>query len=468
MIPLTLAEIASATGGVLHDAPDPAVVVTGPVVIDSRHAGPGALFVAVKGEHTDGHEHAAAAVEAGAVGVLSARPTGVPAVVVADPVAALGLLARAVLARMTGLSVLAITGSSGKTTTKDLLAAVLETGGPTVATRGSYNNELGLPLTVLAADETTRNLVVEMGARGRGHITYLCGIAPPTVAVVLNVGAAHVGEFGSLAATASAKQELVHALGPGGVAVLNGDDPLVADMATAAPGRVVRFGRSPSADVRATDVVVDEHGRASFRLVTPTGTAPVRLALHGGHQVSNSLAAAAVALEVGLPLPDIAAALGAATPRSRWRMEVVERDDGVTVVNDAYNANPDSVGAALEAVASMSKGRRSWAVLGEMRELGAASAEQHAAVGRLAVRLGVDRVVAVGEGARGICEAARQPPVPPTTNLGEEPVFVSDADEALALLREQVRPGDVVLVKASRAAGLERVAQGLLDAGAPG
>jgi UDP-N-acetylmuramoyl-tripeptide--D-alanyl-D-alanine ligase len=468
MIPLTLAEIASATGGVLHDVPDAALVVTGPVVVDSRHAAPGALFVAIKGEHTDGHEHAAAAMASGAVGVLSARPVGMPAVVAPDPIAALGLLARGVLSRLTGLSVLAITGSSGKTTTKDLLAAVLETDGPTVATQGSYNNELGLPLTVLTADRTTRNLVVEMGARGPGHLPYLCGIAPPTVAVVLNVGAAHMGEFGGLTATAAAKRELVEALAPEGVAVLNADDALVDAMATAAPGRVVRFGRSRSADVRATDVVLDEHGRASFTLVTPTGTAPVRLGLHGGHQVSNSLAAAAVALEVGLPLSHIATALGTATPRSRWRMEVVQRHDGVTVVNDAYNANPDSVGAALEAVASMSKGRRSWAVLGEMRELGAASAEQHEAVGRLAVRLGVDRVVAVGEGARGISEAARQTPVPRTTNLGEEPVFVSDADEALALLLAEVRPGDVVLVKASRAAGLERVAQGLVEAGTSG
>ena len=468
MIPLTLAEVAAATGGVLHDASDPAAVVAGPVVIDSREAAPGALFVAIKGERTDGHEHARSAVRSGATAVLAARPLGVPAVVVPDPVVALGSLARAVLDRLTGLRVCAITGSSGKTTTKDLLATVLETAGPTVATPGSYNNELGLPLTVLAADETTKHLVVEMGARGPGHLTYLCGIAPPQVAVVLNVGAAHVGEFGDLGATAAAKRELVQSLSPDGVAVLNADDGLVAAMAQVAPGRIVRFGGSPSSDVSATDVVMDAQGRASFTLVTPTGTIPVQLALHGAHHVSNCLAVASAALELGVPLADIATAVRAATPRSRWRMEVVERDDGVTVVNDAYNANPDSVRAALEAVAAMSKGRRSWAVLGEMRELGAASADQHAAVGRLAVHLGVDRVVAVGDGARGISDAAKETPVARTTNLGEEPVFVSDADEALALLRAQVRPGDVVLVKASRAAGLERVALGLLEAVANG
>ena len=469
MIPLTLAEVAAATGGRLHDAPDPDAVVAGPVVIDSREAAPGALFVAVEGERTDGHEHARSAVAAGAVGVLAARPVGVPAVVVADPVAALGLLARSVLARLADVSVLAITGSSGKTTTKDLLAAVLETAGPTVATQGSYNNELGLPLTVLAADATTRHLVVEMGARGPGHLTYLCGIAPPRVAVVLNVGAAHVGEFGDTAATAAAKRELVQALPPDGVAVLNADDPLVLDMARAAPGRVVLFGRTPpdgregavQVDVRAEAVRLDEHGRASFDLVTRGGTAPVTLSVHGAHQVSNALAVAAVALEVGLPLADIAAALRTATPRSRWRMEVVERSDGVTVVNDTYNANPDSVRAALEALVAMSAGRRSWAVLGEMLELGAASAEEHAAVGRLAVRLGVSRVVAVGAGARGIQLAA-------TESAGEEPVFVPDADAAVALLLEQVRGDDVVLVKASRGVGLERVAEALLTAGVPG
>jgi UDP-N-acetylmuramoyl-tripeptide--D-alanyl-D-alanine ligase len=466
MIPLTLAEIVAATGGVLHDGDDSAMV-TGPVVIDSRLAVPGSLFVAIKGEQTDGHGFAAGAVRSGATAVLAARPLGVPTVVVDDPVAGLARLARAVLDRLDGVTVVAVTGSSGKTSTKDLMAAVLETAGPTVAAAGSYNNEIGVPLTVLAADPGTRHLVVEMGARGRGHISYLCEIAPPHVGVVLNIGSAHVGEFGSREATAVAKRELVEAIPADGVAVLNADDPLVLAMSTAAAGRVLTFGSSPPADFRAEGVEVDDQGRAAFDLVSPSGAHRVRLRLHGLHHVSNALAAAAVGHVLGLPADAVARALGEATPRSRWRMEVVERADGVTVVNDAYNANPESVQAALETVAAMSGGRRSWAVLGEMRELGAAAATEHARVGTLAVRLGMSRIVAVGDGARGISDAARETAVPRTTYLGEEPVFVSDVDEALTLLREQVRPGDVVLVKASRAAGLERVALGLLEAGAP-
>jgi len=466
MIPLTLAEIVSATGGALHDG-DPAAMVTGPVVVDSRLAEPGSLFVAIKGEHTDGHGHASAAVGSGATAVLAARPLGVPAVVVQDPVAGLARLARAVLDRLGDVTVVGVTGSSGKTSTKDLMAAVLETAGPTVSAVGSFNNEIGVPLTVLAADTDTRHLVVEMGARGRGHISYLCEIAPPGIGVVLNVGAAHAGEFGSREATAVAKRELVESLQTDGVAVLNADDPLVLAMAPATAGRVVTFGAAPAADVRAEGIEVDDQGRAAFDLLTPDGAARVRLRLHGPHHVSNALAAAAVAHVLDVPVEQVAQALGEATPRSRWRMEVVERDDGVTVVNDAYNANPESVRAALETVAAMSGGRRSWAVLGEMRELGAAAATEHAKVGTLAVRLGLSRVVAVGDGARGISDAARETAVPGTTYLGEEPVFVSDVDAALTLLRAQVRPGDVVLVKASRAAGLERVAQGLLEAGAP-
>jgi UDP-N-acetylmuramoyl-tripeptide--D-alanyl-D-alanine ligase len=466
MIPLTIAEIAGIIGGTLHDVPSPDDLVAGPVVVDSRDVVEGALFVAIKGERTDGHVFAAGAAASGAAAVLAARAVGVPAVVVDDPAAGLARLARAVLDRLADLDVVAITGSSGKTSTKDLLAAVLETDGPTVAAAGSFNNEIGVPLTVLTADHTTRHLVVEMGARGPGHLTYLCEVAPPGIATVLNIGAAHLGEFGSREATAAAKRELVEALPPDGVAVLNADDPLVLAMAAATAARVLTFGTATSADVRARDIQLDDQGRARFELVTPAGSHPVQLSLHGLHNVSNALAAATVAHALGLPVAAVAGALSEATPRSRWRMEVVERDDGVTVVNDAYNANPDSVRAALEALAAMSKGRRSWAVLGEMRELGAAAAPEHAAVGTLAVRLGLSRVLVVGDGAREIYEAARETAVPRTTQLGEEPVFVADVDEAVALLRTQLRPGDIVLVKASRAAGLERVAQGLVEAGA--
>ncbi len=466
MIPLSLAEVAHAVGGTFVDGADPSAVVSGAVVVDSRLAGPDGLFVAVVGERTDGHQHAGAAIEAGAVGVLAARPVGVPAIVVDDPVAALGRLAHEVAGRTTA-TVVALTGSSGKTSTKDLLAQVLETAGPTVAPEGSFNNEIGVPLTVLSVDDRTRHLVLEMGARGRGHIAALCRIAQPRVSAVLNVGSAHAGEFGGREQIAAAKQEIVETLPAGtdgGVAVLNADDPLVAAMAGVTSARVVRFGLTSGVDVRAEGVVLDGRGCAGFTLVTPEGAAPTQLGLHGAHHVSNALAAAAVARELGLDVTQVAGALQAARPRSPWRMEVVDRADGVTVVNDAYNANPESVAAALEALVALAGDRRTWAVLGEMLELGAASPDEHRAVGRLAGRLGVDRVVAVGDGARPIGDGATE-----AGTTREEPVQVADVEAAGAMLAAELRPGDVVLVKASRAAGLERVAAALLaDDASPG
>src|SRR5882757_2246323 len=302
MIALRLAEIAAACGGTVHD---------------------------------------------GAAEELVDGPVVVPAVVVADTVEALGRLAGLVVSRLAAehdLVVVAITGSQGKTSTKDLIAAVLEAHGETVAPPGSFNNEIGLPLTALRAGPATRHLVLEMGARGIGHIRYLCEIAPPRIGVVLNVGVAHVGEFGSRDAIAVAKGELVEALPPGGTAVLNADDPLVAGMAARTKARVLTFGLN-GAEVTAEQVTL-EAGRGQFVLVTPSGRAPVTLQVHGLHQVGNALAAAAVGHEVGMSAEQIAPALAAATPRSRWRMEVSTRADGLTVVNDAYNANPDSMRAA--------------------------------------------------------------------------------------------------------------------------
>lgn len=465
MIPLALGELAVIVAGELADGAHSGDVVSG-VVIDSRLAAPHTLFVALQGENQDGHDYAAAAVEAGAAAALAARGVGAPAVIVADPLRALGQLARGVLDRLPEVTVIGLTGSSGKTTTKDLLACVLRTLGPTVAPHGSFNNEIGVPLTGLSADTDTRYLILEMGARGRGHIAYLCGITPPRIGLVLNVGSAHLGEFGSVEDIAQAKRELVEALptaGDGGVAVLNADDAAVRAMAHVTAAKVVTFGRTPAADVRATDIELDTGARARFQLVAADGAASVSLRVRGEHQVSNALAVAAVALELGADLDAVAAALSAAEAASPWRMEVVERADGVTVINDAYNANPASMRAALETLAVIGAGnRRTWAVLGEMLELGAASAAEHAAVGTLAVELHVTRLVVVGVGARPTYDAAS------TTGRarGEETALVPDADAALALLREQVRPGDVVLVKASRRSGLERVASGLLgDAG---
>ena len=458
MIRMSLPDIADVTGGVVHD--DTGVVVTGPAFVDSRVADLGGLFVAVEGERVDGHEFAGPAIRSGAAAVLAQRPVGVPAVVVEDSVAALGKLARHVLALLPDLQVVGITGSQGKTSAKDLLTQVLRPVGATVATAGSFNNELGLPLTALNADRDTRFLVLEMGAKAVGDLTYLCEIAPPDVALVLNVGKAHIGEFGSQADIARAKGELVEALDADGVAVLNHDDPLVVAMAKRSRGRVTTYGEGDGADLRVSGLTVDDLGRPGFDLTRDGESAHVQLSLIGEHQASNATAAAAVALALGLPLDRTATALAAATPVSKWRMELHETADGVTVLNDAYNANPDSMKAALKALAAIGRGRhgsRTIAVLGEMRELGAASREEHDTIGRLAVRLDISQLLVVGEEARPIHLGASQ-----EGSWGEESVFVADTDQALAWLTENLTAGDVVLVKASRAVELEKVAEAIL------
>ncbi|MGW6867410.1 UDP-N-acetylmuramoyl-tripeptide--D-alanyl-D-alanine ligase [Streptomyces sp. NPDC054901] len=466
MIALSLAEIADITGGRPHDIPDPSVRIGGPVVIDSRQVEPGSLFAAFEGEQVDGHDYAERAVAAGAAAVLAARPVGVPAIVVDDVEKALGALARAVVGRL-GTDVVALTGSAGKTSTKDLIAQVLQHHAPTVWTPGSLNNEIGLPLTALKATAETRHLVLEMGARGIGHIAYLTGLTPPRIGLVLNVGTAHIGEFGGREAIAQAKGELVEALPAaqdGGVAVLNADDPLVRAMESRTKARTVFFGEAEDAEVRATEVRMTPGGQPSFTLHTPTGCSDVTLRLYGEHHVSNALAAAAVAHVLGMSVEEIATALSGAGTLSRWRMEVTERADGVTIVNDAYNANPESMRAALRALAAMgggarANGGRTWAVLGPMAELGDEALAEHDAVGRLAVRLNVSKLVAVGGREASWLQLGAYN----EGSWGEESVLVSDAQAAVDLLRSELRPGDVVLVKASRSVGLERVALALLE-----
>jgi len=456
VIPLSVAQIADATGAQLADVPDPAALVTGPVVIDSREAGPGSLFAALPGTRTDGHAFAAQALAVGTVAVLASRPVGGPALIVPDVQAALAKLARAVIDRAPELTVVGITGSAGKTTTKDLAAQLIETLGPTVAPRASFNNEIGHPLTVLKITDQTRYLISELAARGPGHITELCQIAPPRLGAVLCVGYAHAGEFGGLAQIAQAKGELPAALPADGVAVLNADDHRVAAMAGRTKARVVTFGRSPQADVRAELVTTDDLGRAGFTLVTASGTAPVQLRLHGEHHVYNALAAATLAAELGMPVADIGAGLSAAVARSRWRMEVTRRPDGVTVVNDAYNANPDSVRAAIAALATMARGGRGLAVLGHMTELGDAADQLHEEIGATAARAGVAALIVVGEQAAPMLAGAKAVP-----SWQGELVAVPDAAAAVRALADRLRSGDVVLVKASHSIGLERVALAL-------
>jgi UDP-N-acetylmuramoyl-tripeptide--D-alanyl-D-alanine ligase len=445
MIPLTLAEVAAAVDGRLVAA-DPDARVTGSVEFDSRKVTSGGLFVAFPGEKVDGHDYAAGAVSSGAVAVLGTREVpGVPMVLVGDALDAMGRLARAVVDRLPGLTVIGLTGSSGKTTTKDLIAQLAVRLGPTVAPPGSFNNELGHPYTALQAGPETRYLVMEKGARGVGHVRYLCDVVPPRISVVLNVGVAHLGEFGSVETIALAKGELVEALPADGLAVLNADDPRVDAMASRTEARVVRYGESERADVRAVDVTLDGRGRPSYTLVTPEGSAPVRLGLTGRHQVSNSLAAAAVARELGLPLADLAVALGELGLVSTRRMDVVERPDGVTLIDDSYNANPASTGVALRALASMRGTGRTVAVLGYMAELGDFEREGHQQVGRLAAELGIDRLLVVGEPAAPIHEGATA-----VSNWGGESVLLTDQAAAVEVLRSELRPGDVVLVKGSR------------------
>ncbi|WP_406105119.1 UDP-N-acetylmuramoyl-tripeptide--D-alanyl-D-alanine ligase [Micromonospora globbae] len=445
MIPLTLAEVAAAVDGRLVGA-DPDARVTGPVEFDSRKVEAGGLFVAFPGEKVDGHDYAAGAVEAGAVAVLGSREVpGVPMVLVADARAAMGRLARAVVDRLPQLTVIGLTGSSGKTTTKDLVAQLTARLGATVAPPGSFNNELGHPYTALKAGPDTRYLVMEKGARGVGHVRYLCELVPPRISVVLNVGTSHIGEFGSREAIAQAKGELVEALPPDGLAVLNADDDLVSAMASRTSARVVRYGEVADADVRAEDVTLDERGRPAYTLVTPEGRVPVRLALTGRHQVSNTLAAAAVARELGMPLAELAEALGELRLISTRRMDVFDRPDGVTVIDDSYNANPGSMAVALKALAALGRGRRTVAVLGYMAELGPYERDGHAEVGRLAAELGVDRLLVVGEPAAPIHEGATA-----VGNWGGESVLLTDQAAAVEVLRGELRPGDVVLVKGSR------------------
>lgn len=482
MIARTAAEIAAAVGGELTPAaqaksavptatsPKAAeleITVTGSVVVDSRLVEPGSLFVALPGEHHDGHEFLADAFDAGAALALVTQPTDYPAVIVSDAQYALGRLARHVLRLLPKTRVIALTGSAGKTTTKDLISQIISPQAPTIAPLGSFNNEIGLPLTVLRAGADTRFLVLEMGAAGIGHLDYLTDIAPPDISLVLGVGQAHLGEFGSIEHIAQAKSELVAGTKPGGTTILNGDDPRVAAMAHQAQGRTVRFfgqgadhrgadsSRSINAagvDLRCSNIAISASGAASFDLSHGRETVRVELQLVGGHQHVNATAAAAVGLELGIPLATIAERLNAAQALSGGRMAVTDRFDGVTIIHDAYNANPESMASALETLARIGHGRRTWAVLGEMRELGPAATEAHERVGSLAVQNKIVRLLAVGQEAAGIRSAGLR------EGADEEDYrFVPDIAAARKLLDAELKAGDVVLLKASNGTGLWRL-----------
>jgi UDP-N-acetylmuramoyl-tripeptide--D-alanyl-D-alanine ligase len=461
MIPLTLAEIARAVNGKVHGpvqgTGSPGLTVTGPVVIDSREVTAGALFAAIVGARSDGHDFAPAAQVAGAVAVLGSRPVDGPCVVADDVVIALTKLAGLVRDQLSPV-VIGLTGSVGKTTTKDLLAQILEREAPTVATSRSFNNEIGLPLTILRADRQTRYLVLEMGAARQGDITHLVRVGRPQIGLVLNVGPAHVLTMDGIEGIAKTKAEMVRDLptaAEGGIALLNADDERVVAMARQTGAAVTFYGTGQEAAVRAENVTLDAAGHASFTLHTPTGQAPIRLLLPGEHQVANALAAACAAGAVGVPAMRIAAALSSAVPRSPGRFEMKERPDGVTIIDDAYNANPASTRAAIRTLATMAAGRRTIAVLGEMMHQADGTIHHHEAIGALTGALGIDVLVAVGrgEGPDAMVAAARE--------AGVCVYIVPDGAAAIDLLRESLRPPDVVLVKASSMVGLSAVAAAL-------
>ena len=438
-------------------------VTLGGVAIDSRATGPGDLFVALAGEHSDGHAFVRDAISHGAAAVMARAgadvPTNVPVVRVDETVAGLQSLAAAVRGRLDARFV-AITGSSGKTITKELTAAVARARFETIASAASFNNEIGVPLTILEASDETEVVVSEVGSRGVGHIAALMPVLRPDVSVVLNVGPAHIGIFGSLENVAVAKGEIIEGLAAAGTAILNADDPAVAAMASRTQANTITFGTGAMADVRAENIRLSETGSASFTLVAGDGRGDVVLRIPGEHLLPDALAAAAVGTVLGIPADEAAKALSEASGPA-WRMQVLHAPEGWRVVNDAYNANPASTAAALKTLVILGKGRRTWAVLGYMAELGETAPTEHDRIGRLAVRLGVGRLIVVGEEARPLFEAARLEGMTP-----EEATLVADAGAAIAVLRSSLEPGDVVLVKASRVVGLERVALAIAGEGA--
>jgi UDP-N-acetylmuramoyl-tripeptide--D-alanyl-D-alanine ligase len=453
MIELTFGQISEIVSGELINL-SPDKKTSAYPVINSKNAGPGTFFAAFSGTKVDGHDFANEAVGNGAEFVLGSKETGLPTILVEDVQVALTKLAAEVRSRLDNLKVIGITGSQGKTTTKDLLRHVLEVAGKTVAPDASLNNELGVPLLLLKCDEMTKFCIVEMGARHRGDIAHLASIAKPQIGVVLTVGSAHIGEFGSREAIAATKRELILGLPNGGTAVLGTYDEFTPKMADGLDLKVISFGENSDCDVRAADLELRE-GRAQFDLVTTGGRATVSLQLLGMHQVPNALAAAAVATALSIPIDSIAATLSTAELSSRWRMELSEHS-GILLINDSYNANPESMRAALRTLVLLSqeRGGVSWAFLGVMHELGELATQDHEGVGRLASEIGIDQLVSIG--TKDYLNGAKN--FEGESQLNYFPTY----SEAFSLV-SHFQPGDVVLVKASRAEGFEKLALGIID-----
>ena len=446
MIAMTVSEIAKIVGGSYEG--DGSALITREPFFDSRKPIPGGIFLALKGENVDGHDYVSAAVAAGAITALTTRPVGEKCIVVADVLEAISKLGAEIRNRLPELTVIGITGSQGKTTTKDITRHVLSMAGETIAPEQSFNNDLGVPLTLLRATEKTQFCILEMGARHLGDIARLVKMARPNIGVVLVVGTAHIGEFGSRERIAETKSEIVANLEPGAIAILGTYDEFTPQMSKKTLASVLYFGEQNSCDIRATDIEIRE-GCAHFDLVTAAGREPVALRLIGRHQVPNALAAAAIATACELPLEKIVSGLSTAEVASKWRMEISERAS-VLLINDSYNANPESMRAALETLRyfAQERGGRAWAFLGRMHELGSSSDREHRSITTYAEELEIDHVIAVKSGEYGSGSA-------PANSIVQH---VNSLEEALAISGE-IEGGDVILVKGSRAEGLEKLSE---------
>lgn len=452
----SLAELGQATNARIEYIDAATEFVSG-IQTDSRKVVEGDLFVAIKGENFDGHDFIEEAFENGAVAAMVSKPIEELSLLVEDTLVGLGKLAKYHRHNLKA-KVIGITGSSGKTSTKDLLAATLTQFGTTIAPAGSFNNEIGLPNTILSADDSTEFLVLEMGMRGLGHIDYLCEISAPDVSAVLNVGSAHLELLGSREAIAKAKGEIFSRLKNSGTAVSLNDDPVVANLSIPDSAKRISFGQNETSDLRITNLNLDSNAHPSFKAIYGDQTADLTLNSVGEHQAMNAAAVIAICIGLGLDFQKVCKALCDAKPESKWRMEVVELPNGVTLINDAYNANPESMRAGLKALKAMAGERRTFAILGQMRELGEDADSAHDEIGRLCVRLDISRLIAVGKGAKLIQMGASL-----EGSWDNESAYVDTKEEAVEILKSELKSGDVVYLKASRAIGLESVAEVLTN-----
>lgn len=457
MIPMTLGEISRAVDGTLLGGVSVETVVSGVVQTDSRLVAPGDIFFALPGTEADGHDYAATAVERGAALVIVERelPIASAQIQVSQGLVALATLAQTVVARVRSsgdLKIIAVTGSNGKTTTKNMLQQVLQGFGETVSPIESFNNEVGMPISALKVTETTKFLVVEMGASARGEIASMVKIAPPDIAIVLKVGLAHLGEFGGITDTQQAKSEMVRELPPEAIAILNADDPLVREMAAWTNAQVRWFSFANSeADASATGIESGLDGTEFVLRCAPHPDHPVMLQILGEHHVYNALATLLAVDSLNLDLVPAITALGKLERAERWRMEKFTLANGAIVINDAYNASPDSAAAALKTLAILARqtGRRAVAVFGEMADLGEASWQEHKDLGILAVRLNIAQMYVVGEAAKMVHNS--------TSFEGSwdgESAYTDTIDEMESILREAIQPNDIVLFKSSKSANL--------------